>query len=840
MPRRPSRTPTATYRLQLRQGVDLATARASIPELARLGVSHLYLSPPFAAVEGSTHGYDVVDPNAVDPSLGTEADVRALADEAHAAGLGILLDVVPNHQAADPSNPAWADLLRRGRRSPHARTFDVDLDAAGGRVVLPVLGPPLEEELASGALRVDRARDALVYRDGLALPLSAGTELGRGALGERALRSLLEEQHWLLVPWREGYRRNYRRFFDIDGLVGVRQEDPEVFRRTHELVAAWVRDGVIDGLRVDHVDGLRDPAGYLRRLRREVRAPWVLVEKILAPDEELPPYWAADGTTGYEFAVALNDLDVDPRGWRTLRRSATSFRGGAQPGYDEIRARSRRLVLERSFAGELEALTSLLERFAAGDARPPTREALRRALSETTAELDVYRTYVRGAPVEGLDRRRIVGALGRARTGLDAHGRRGLAVVRRALLLEAEGRTQRRLALEIAARWQQLTGPVAAKGEEDTALYRDVVLVARNEVGGDPGLPPASAEEVHRRVTRLGRRWPRTLVAGSTHDTKRGEDTRARIDVLSELADVWTEEVERWSAINAAGRRRVDGREAPSSAEELLLYQTLVGAWPNRGGPTDAFVDRIARYLEKALREAKVHSAWVEPDAAYEDAVIGFARRALSDPAFLERFVPFVGRVAFHGAVSSLSQVVLRMVVPGAPDVYQGSEGWNLSLVDPDNRDPVDLRAMHRRLDGLERIEGPTELLGRWRDGDVKRWVTRCALRLRRDEPAPFAEDGTYRPVPATGRHARRVVAVARRGGGRWVLAVVPRFTVGLVEAATWPLGEVWGRTAIALPARAPRRWTDAFTGAIVGISAGSLPVREALRRFPVALLSAE
>ncbi|HYF10705.1 MAG TPA: malto-oligosyltrehalose synthase [Actinomycetota bacterium] len=849
MPERAPRreiVPTATYRLQLRQGVTLADARDAVPYLRALGVSHLYLSPPFAATGGSTHGYDVTDPNRIDPSLGTEDDLRALADELHAEGMGLLVDIVPNHMAASPQNPMWRDLLARGKRSRAARVFDVDLDALDGKTLLPILTAPLHAELADGAFEVDE--DELRYR-GFGLPLSDETadrvrRQGVDAINgnPHALRDVIERQRYELAPWQdEEGRRNYRRFFDITDLVGVRQEDRRVFRQTHELVSAWVRDGLVDGLRIDHVDGLRDPRGYLEHLASRVRPPWVVVEKILAPDEELPEAWPVDGTTGYEATIDVNDLFVDPRGWERLGRVVRTFRGGAGEDYDTIRAASRREALEMLFAVELDSLARSLERFATMTSeRAPSLGALRAALLETTAEMDVYRTYVDGSEVGRDDARRIRSALSRARKRLDGGGRGALATVRRALLVEADDPEARALALDVVARWQQLTGPAAAKGEEDTALYRDARLISRNEVGGDPGTPPRSVDEVHRRFAVRGRRWPRTMVATSTHDTKRGEDTRMRIDVLSELHDEYADAVERWSDMNAHLRRRVGDREAPSPAEELMLYQTLLGIWPVHGRPSRDLGERVRRFLEKALREAKVNSSWRSPDEAYERAVMSFAEGVLSkrrSAAFVADLASFAERVAFHGAVNSLSQVVFRCIVPGVPDLYQGSAAWNLALVDPDNRTPPDLGREEQGLRRVVRIADPRPLLERWPTGEVKRFVTARTLRYRREHPELFGADARYLPVAARGRHADRVIAAARRNGRSWVVAVAPRFSTKLAEAGTWPLGDVWGRTSVELPSGAPARWRDIYTSDEVEVRAGGLPVADALARFPVALL---
>jgi (1->4)-alpha-D-glucan 1-alpha-D-glucosylmutase len=840
-------TPTSTYRLQLRQGVTLQTARDAVDHLARLGVSHLYLSPPFTATQGSSHGYDVTDPNEVDPTLGTEEDLRALAEELHEAGLGLLVDIVPNHMAANPQDPWWRDLLVRGKRSPAARIFDVDLEALGGKTLLPVLGAPLEDELADGAFEVTEDGE-LRYR-GFALPMTPQTvervrRAGVDAINgdTDALRDVIERQRYVVSPWQdEQGRRNYRRFFDITDLVGVRQEDPRVFRETHALVSRWVRDGVVDGLRVDHVDGLRDPAGYLEALATRVGPPWLLVEKILAPDEELPDRWPVDGTTGYEATIDLNDLFVEPRGWQRLGRVVRTFRGGAGEDYATIRARSRRTALEMLFGVELTTLARGLERFAAEtSSRPPSFDTLRTALLETTAEMDVYRTYVNGPDVSREDAKRIRGALSRARERLEGPPRSALGTLRRAFLVEVEEEEARGLALDLVARWQQLTGPAAAKGEEDTALYRDARLISRNEVGGDPGMAPRSAGEVHQRFASRGQRWPRTMVATSTHDTKRGEDTRARIDVLSELADEYAAAVERWAAMNASLRRTVGEREAPSPGEELTIYQTLLGIWPVHGQSSKRLGDRMHRFLEKALREAKVNSSWYSPDEEYERAVFAFVDGLLSrrrTDGFLEDLSAFAERVAFHGAVNSLSQVVLKCVVPGVPDLYQGSGSWNLTLVDPDNRTPPNLGWYRQGLRRVERLTDPAPLLERWPTGEVKLFVTSRTVRFRRDHAELFGADATYLPIEATGRHADRVIAAARHTGDRWVLAIAPRFSTKLANAGTWPLGAVWGRTSLDLPSDAPTRWRDLYTSDELETRSGGLAMAEALARFPVAVL---
>jgi (1->4)-alpha-D-glucan 1-alpha-D-glucosylmutase len=610
-------------------------------------------------------------------------------------------------------------------------------------------------------------------------------------------------------------------------------------------VVRLVQEGTITGLRIDHVDGLLDPEDYLLRLRRATRVPYLAVEKVLHRDEVLPGSWPVQGSTGYALLNDLTDLTVDPQGWRELGAVTERLRGDPAPPFERIRLEARRQVLRELFGSEVQALVRRVARLASGAALDLEEGALREAVVELTAALEGYRTYVGPEGAGPEDRRRIERAVRAARGHLPRSARPALRFVHRVLTLElppvATART-RSAWLEVVERWQQLSGPAAAKGVEDTALYREVRLICRNEVGADPGREPADLPGFHRRIREL-HEGPHPLIATSTHDTKRSEDVRARIAVLSELPGEWERRAARWIRANRRHRRGVHGHDAPDRDEELLLYQTLLGAWPQDEdlGP---FAERIRAYVVKAAREAKVHTSWLDPDAAHERTLEAFATAVIADQRFLRDFLPLQRTVAFHGALNSLSQVVLRTALPGVADLYNGTETWDLSLVDPDNRRPLDIRALARRLAELDRRqprEGAdlaSDLIGAWPDGLVKLFAVSRCLRLRRERPDVFVE-GSYLPLQVHGPAAAHAVAIARRAGERWALAIVPRLTLRLAGPGRAPIGErIWAETVAMLPRGAPRTWVDAFTARSVGPDArGALALGQVLAPFPVALL---
>jgi (1->4)-alpha-D-glucan 1-alpha-D-glucosylmutase len=760
----------ATYRLQLHAGFDLHAARELVPYLEQLGVSHLYASPITTAVPGSTHGYDVIDPTMVNPELGGRAALDALVDALRSRSLGLVLDIVPNHMAT--RGPWWDDVLRHGRTAEHAAVFDIDWDRAGGRIVLPVLRAPVEELAARGDLVVDTTSadaPALVLGD-RRFPLAPGSDLAA------AIPELLGQQHFELVEWDSaGGRRNYRRFFDIDDLVGVRVEDPAVFTRTHSLILALVADGLVDGLRVDHVDGLRDPRAYLERLRAEIGPDRLLVvEKILGADEELPDEWPVDGTTGYEDLAALDAIFVDPAGLTRLTAEWTAEGG---PAFAETQADGKELTLRTSFPSELSALAGRLP-----------RGATEADLARATLALPVYRTYVDDHGVRPADAARIAAAADSP------------------TLAAALTRTGPDVDPELVLGWQQLTGPVTAKGREDTAFYRYAPLLARCEVGADPDDPltdPVAA--LHDRNRRRLARRRRGLTATSTHDTKRSEDTRARIAALSELTDGYHAALASWRAHVAPDLGPLEAR---------LTVQHLLGAWPATGLAAAPerdvrFAERIATMLRKSLRETKLHTTWADPEPDYERSVVDVACRTIVDGSFLEHFGGLLDEAVALGAEHALALTVLKIAGPGIPDFYQGSEGGMLSLVDPDNRRPIDFAALRAALDRSEL--GPDALA-------VKVTVTGRALRARASMPDLFLV-GDYEPLDA----GAGTVAFVRRAGDR--VAVVLARTRGRAEDRP-----------VRLPAAATVPLVDALTGRAHAAGTGLDP-RVVLAELPVALL---
>ncbi len=761
------RLPASCYRLQLSPAFTLDDARRVAPYLRDLGVGDMYLSPILAARPGSTHGYDVCDPSRVSPALGGRDALERLAGELRRLEMGLMVDVVPNHMAADHRNPWWWDVLLRGPGSAWAHAFDIEWDApwADGRLVLPLLGSERADAIDRGELRlVDEDGERRIAYFDQRYPVAPRTRADD-------LEPLLAAQHYRLEDWRTGVP-NYRRFFDIADLPALAVEHEDVFAAAHVEIVRLVREGIVTGLRIDHIDGLRDPAAYLDRLRDATGGAYVVVEKILARDESLPAGWATAGTTGYDFLALAGGVFVDPAGAEQLHAAHRRLTG-ERDRFGDIARAAKRAALEGMLAPDLARVVR---------AAPPGIDAA--AVRDLTVALDVYRTYIRagGAAPEDAARLCAAGALaGGAAEPLAAAIARPTAELR-----------------PFVARWQQLTGPAAAKGVEDTALYVDATLLARNEPGCAPDWPFTGAAELHARLAERAGGHP--LNATSTHDTKRSEDVRMRISALSELADEWEAAFARWHDLNAPLRPRPE--TAPDANEEWLLYQTLVGTWP-------IGIQRVRQFVLKALREAKVHTSWDAPDEAYEADVTAFAGAILGSPDFTADLAAFAARCAAIGGRSSLALLVLKLAAPGVPDIYWGNEDWDLSLVDPDNRRPVDFA------DRAERRGGES----------AKVAATRAGLQLRRRDPELFAH-GAYVPIEVAGRHADRVVAFARVHEGRWALAAVARLTARLEE---------WADTRLALPDAAPDRWDEVLTGS----PATDLSAKALFTTYPAALLTA-
>jgi malto-oligosyltrehalose synthase len=708
-----STVPVSTYRLQLTPDFGFAAVASQADYLAALGVTHVYLSPILQAAPGSMHGYDVTDHSRVSAALGGEDGFRAMAARLREAGLGIVVDIVPNHMAIpapESLNKQLWSVLAQGQASPYASWFDVDWTRYDGRLLLPILGGAIQGEQSLDGVTAEG--DRVRYGDH-ELPVREGTE-------GLPLPELLDAQHYKLAYWKTPV--NYRRFFDIATLIALRQEDPEVFDETHAVIFQLVREGLIDGLRVDHVDGLADPAGYLRRLA-DVTGSWIVTEKILAAGEELPRDWACAGTTGYDSLALVNELITDPAGADPLTRVYADF-GGERRGFAEVAKDAKRQQATGPFAPDLGRVVRSL----------PGSEDLTPVVTELAVALDVYRAYAYpSAEPSPASVRELAAAADAARARLPEKLRPLVDRVRDA-------------ALAGNILFQQYTSPVEAKGVEDTAFYRWFRLASLNEVGCDPavfGLTPAA---FHQRAARLARDWPATMTALSTHDTKRAEDVRARLAVLADRPADWAAAVAGWHELVA------DPRVDPPT--EYLIWQTLTGAWP-------ITAQRLRDYLVKAMREAKTRTTWTDPDAAYEDAVLSFAEAARTTAPVGD----FVAAIEPAARVKTLAGKLIQLTMPGVPDTYQGCELTSYALVDPDNRRPVDYAARRELLARLDAGQPPSGL------DEEKLLVASRALRLRRDHPDWFT---TYEPVAVTGdrvtsfRRGREVVVVAMLACGEW------------------------------------------------------------------------
>jgi (1->4)-alpha-D-glucan 1-alpha-D-glucosylmutase len=875
----------ATYRLQLQAGFTFSDAAAVAPYLAALGVSHVYLSPLLQAAQGSTHGYDVVDPWSVSEELGGDDGYRALQAALGAAGLGQVLDVVPNHMAAKLGNRWWWDVLENGPSSIYAGYFDIDWgppDAEPRSLLLvPVLADHYGRELEAGRLRMGReggsfivryfdhelpiaprSADQFVRRAARRLPRgnvraqleSLADALGhlppswatdRASVRERhrdkevlrerleelcrahppvaaaldaetevlnsspdALDAVLSRQNYRLAFWRTASEEaQYRRFFDINELVAIRPEDDAVFAASHRLILRWLGEGVIDGLRVDHIDGLRDPRAYLQRLRDASSGGWLLVEKILGRDEQLPADWPVAGTTGYDWLNRAGALFVWKEGADALARGFRSF-SGFEPLWEDLVHDCKLLVLSTSLAADLHRLVERLAALCEHHRRHSdhTRRELRNCLAEVIACFGVYRTYItpssppseRGSAVV----HRAVVTAGLRRPELDGE----LLYFMRDLLLGAvPGEPE----AELALRFQQLSGAVMAKAVEDTAFYRYTPLLSLNEVGGDPDRGGMDLSEFHESCALAQTDWPHSLLATSTHDTKRSEDARARISVLSEIPEEWLATVERWHVLN----RRLRVADLPDPATEWFFYQTLIGVWP-------ISVERAVTYLQKAIREAKLHTSWEQPDSIYEGAVLHFAASVLRSKRFVAEVRSFVEPVAQAGFSNSLSLKLLTLTAPGVPDLYQGTELWDFSLVDPDNRRPVDYVQRGRLLVESEHAN----LAEIWAEGDdiglVKMAVVRRALQLRARHADVF--EGSYHPLLAEGPAADHLVGFCRANR---VVTVCTRWPLRLHDSGGW------GATTLRLPSG---QWSELLCR---GRWRGKVKLAELLAGLPVALL---
>jgi (1->4)-alpha-D-glucan 1-alpha-D-glucosylmutase len=860
----------ATYRLQLHAGFPLDAAGRILPYLAELGVSHVYLSPCLQAVPGSQHGYDVTDPGRISDDLGGEAAWARFVAGARALRLKILLDIVPNHMSASAHNPWWDDVLAHGPFSDFACFFDLKIPPQQPfRVHICTLARAYGEALAAGELTLEMAhgRPRLKHYDDSwpvgpgawgELLAAAGAETQRdpcfvelerllacadpndeqrslyrrhtaraaellaaacsggrlpAAVAELAksdpdrLDAILQRQFYVLHGWKlAGELTNYRRFFDVSSLSGMRTELPQVWAAAHARVETMVARGEVDGLRVDHPDGLRDPLGYLQRLRELLPRGRVYVEKILENDERLMEDWPIDGTVGYDFLAKVNRLWMDDQRIDALTATYSDFTGHPVNFAALVRQKKREIV-DSTFSADLErlAVAAIKSARAAWRTRDISPRHLREALARVTVALSVYRTYRTAETLHDEDKRVVTDAVQGARIGsadVDAVAFDFmLALLTKPQLNELDA--------DFVAQWQQLAPAVMAKGVEDTTFYCFDRLVSCNEVGAQASLVGISADKFHEFCHNLSERWPNNMLATSTHDNKRSEDVRTRISVLSEIPDRWSEALHAWSRMTApAWNNRTPDRHA-----EYLLYQTLIGAWP-----IDR--ERCWQYMQKACREAKIRTSWHEPNLGYEENIRGFVDGVFQTPEFIASLQAFIEPLLLPGRINSLSQTLVKMMVAGVPDFYQGTELWDLSLVDPDNRRPVDFElraALLRRCGELT----AADTLRDWDSGLPKLWMTSRILKLRRERPLEFSDQSKYQPLVAQGAHLGNLLAFRR---GENLIAVVPRFTL--------TVNGDWGDTRLSLPRGT---WKNHFTAAD---ARGAVPAAEFFDGFPVALLS--
>ena len=957
--------PSATYRLQLNRGFTFAQATAIVPYLSAIGISHCYISPFLKARPGSMHGYDIVDHNSLNPEIGSPEEFDRFVTTLHEHGMGLILDIVPNHMAIMGSDNAWwLDVLENGQASSYACFFDIDWnplkEELHGKVLVPVLHDHYGAVLESGELKLgfreesgefdvsyrehrfpvdpreyprvlqrctdvltarlgdqhpdllefqslltafghlpgrqeadsdriaERNRDKEIHKRRLAALCARSPEIAdcikqavtaiNGNPADPAsfeeLHELIKAQTFRLANWRVASDDiNYRRFFDTNDLAGICMENEAVFHATHRLILSLVAEGKVDGLRVDHPDGLYDPAQYFGRLERGIveatkNSPatesgyrYVVIEKILTGAERLPAEWPVCGTTGYDFSNLVNGLFVDGAAAPSFERTYENFIGD-ENNFDDLAYHCRQLIIRVALVSELNVLANQLTRIALSKRRTCdfTLNSLRDALIEVVANFPVYRTYVSASGISDSDAhyiRRAIASAKRRSPAADTSIFNFIGDVLVTRIAEGQDAAYRKAVTAFAMRFQQFTSPVMAKGLEDTAFYRYNRLVSLNDVGSDLHRFGISTAEFHSANQKRLRDWPHTMLATSTHDSKRAEDVRSRINVLSEIPALWRLRTRVWKRMNRSYQSKVNDQPAPTPNDEYLLYQTLIGAWPadplHDEHDWKIFRERIEAYMLKAIREAKQNTSWINQNAEYETAVSSFVR-ALLNPGdgnkFLKDFLRFQRRVARLGVWNSLSQGLLKLTCPGVPDIYQGNDLFDFSLVDPDNRRPVDYVRRTQAFESIFKLGsglGPpvSRLLETPEDGRLKLYLTWKTLCLRKQSPEIFRR-GEYLPLAARGAHADHVVAFLRKFENTSMLVVAPRLVAGLLgETDLPPVGvATWKDTHVLLPScPCSQPYRNAFTGDILDLpgltsqnTQASATLSTILAEFPVAL----
>lgn len=924
------RIPDATYRFQFNRCFTFKDAAKTLKYLSELGVSDIYASPIFRARPGSMHGYDVVDPTRIEPTLGGLRGFRELLLESSKLGMGWVQDIVPNHMALHSDNAILMDVLENGAASAFFGFFDIDWGSSRGKIrkqlLIPVLGNFYAEELEKGKISITYRKKRFFaeyydkrfplciksYSHILAVmaerlaengehrpsekisdlsrrfslcmatpdPLNAQTALRKsfwallsektkfkavlkqtlshvnGSVGSPEsfdlLDTILKQQNFRLSFWKVATEEiNYRRFFSVNELICTRVEKKQVFDHIHKLLSKLLEQKKITGLRVDHIDGLLDPQAYLTRLRKLGHGTWTTVEKILHGPETIPSEWPVDGTTGYDFLEKVTKVLCDARNDKMLMKHYRDFTKQSWD-YNETVASNKRLIIGKHLAGDVDNLAQTARNIAAEIryGRDFTLYGLRRALVEIAAHFPVYRTYITGCKPRSDDEKYMSEAASLA-SSYQPGLRHEISFLKDLMLFRLEviekNKKLAERARELVLRFQQYTGPLMAKGFEDTTLYTFNKLISLNEVGSDPFSLEMTVENFHQFLALRKATCPHTMNSTSTHDTKRGEDARTRINVISEIPDEWRGHVLRWKRFNKNKKQKHGNTAFPDSNDEYFLYQTLLGSYPvHDAGSAEEYRKRLKDYLIKSVREAKRHTAWLEPDEVYEKAYLDFADRILDgdrDNKFLSDFKPFCEKMAFFGMLNSLSQTVIKLTAPGVPDIYQGSELWNFSFVDPDNRRDVSHREHYQLLKNIKALKAPLEnsylkeALRHFEDGRIKLLLVHKVLKFRKEHSRIYSM-GDYVPLSVNGRGKDNLIAYARVYKNEWAVTLAGRLYTQLSQPGCSPVGEnVWKDTEIELPGDAPLRWENAITGQILENARGNMMSSDSLSELPVAVL---
>ncbi|MEX0966143.1 MAG: malto-oligosyltrehalose synthase [Bacteroidia bacterium] len=892
--------PAATYRIQFNKDFTFRQLRKQLPYLQKLGISTIYASPVFQARPGSTHGYDVVNPLCVNEEIGTLDEWREIKQEMKEREMGWLQDIVPNHMAFHCSNPWLHDIFELGPESRYYHSFDIDWqfpeEEFTGKVMAPFLGTEAKEAISNGDLKIVFEKGFFIEYFENKYPVSKNSysfllnqilnfntkarekdfyflkewewklkiqanpdewHLAKNNLIEylkenknaldsilhglkkinasaELLSEMLDQQYFRLVHWRTPEEKiNYRRFFTINDLICLRMEDEQVFNSYHQFIGKLCNEGLIDGLRIDHIDGLNDPEGYLHRLRNLVgREKFIVVEKILELSEHLPHRWPIEGTSGYGFLSTVSQLFTDPEGAAPIKEAYSRI-SGEPLSYEEQVFKNKIFILKTRMGGELQNLVEWMKSCSLLAAHEATRILeWTEALAGFLAAWPVYRIYPQKFPLRQGEYEIITKAHKTA-----CHMLPTLRPELDYLLNTFTGHADADEGDQyfFLQRCQQFTGPLAAKGIEDTTFYSYNPLISHNEVGDNPSVFGMGAGSFHRKMLHRQSHFPRSINATATHDTNRGEDARLRINVLSEIPEEWFSEMNRWHTLNAAAR---GNKNLPDRNEEYFIYQSLLGAWPY--DINKDFINRTKAYLEKALREAKVHSSWAAPDVAYEKGVMEFLESILCSARFLNSFRIFAEKLAFCGAIYSLGQSLLKVTAPGIPDIYQGSELWDLSYVDPDNRRPVDYDLRTKFVNEMTTADPESlnsNLLENSADGHLKIFVLYKALQFRKSLPNLF-EEGEYLPLRVSEAFSEKALCFARKSGNDYCVVVVPRLVVPLCREGKYPIGaQVWQDALLTLPPGAPEVWTNIYTSENLESGNGMLLLKQILGKFPVAIL---